>query len=36
LVSDGYLGYATWRKYFKFAQGYTAAHPDGAVSYPRR
>jgi len=29
----GYLGYATWRKYLKFAQGYTAAHPDGAVSY---
>jgi integrase len=29
----GYLGYATWRKYLKFAQGYTAAHPDGIVSY---
>jgi hypothetical protein len=29
----GYLGYATWRKYLKFAQGYTAAQPDGAVSY---
>jgi integrase len=29
----GYLGYATWRKYLKLAQGYTAAHPDGAVSY---
>jgi integrase len=29
----GYLGYATWRKYLKFAQGYTAAHPDGMVSY---
>jgi hypothetical protein len=29
----GYLGYATWRKYLRFAQGYTAAHPDGAVSY---
>jgi integrase len=29
----GYLGYATWRKYLKLAQGYTAAHPDGIVSY---
>lgn len=29
----GYLGYATWRKYLKFAQGYTAADPDGIVSY---
>jgi integrase len=29
----GYLGYATWRKHLKFAQGYTAAHPDGIVSY---
>jgi integrase len=29
----GYLGYATWRKYLKFAQGYTAAHSDGIVSY---
>jgi integrase len=29
----GYMGYATWRKYLKFAQGYTAAHPDGIVSY---
>jgi integrase len=29
----GYLGYATWRKYLRFAQGYTAAHPDGIVSY---
>jgi integrase len=29
----GYLGYATWRKYLKFAQGYTAAHHDGIVSY---
>ena len=29
----GYLGYATWRKYLRFAHGYTAAHPDGAVSY---
>jgi integrase len=29
----GYLGYATWRKYLKFAQGYTAAHPDGIVRY---
>jgi integrase len=28
----GYLGYATWRKYLKFAQGYTAVHPDGIVS----
>jgi integrase len=28
-----YLGYATWRKYLKLAQGYTAAHPDGNVSY---
>src|SRR5580704_6930317 len=23
----GYLGYAMWRRYLKFAQGYTAAHP---------
>jgi integrase len=29
----GYLGYATWRKYLKLAQGYTAAHPDGIVTY---
>ena len=29
----GYLGYAMWRRYLKFAQGYTAAHPDGIVSY---
>ena len=29
----GFLGYATWRKYLKFAQGYTAAHADGIVSY---
>lgn len=29
----GYRGYATWRKYLKFAHGYTAAHKDGAVSY---
>jgi integrase len=29
----GYLGYATWRKYLKFAQGYTAADPDRIVSY---
>jgi integrase len=29
----GYLGYATWRKYLKLAQGYTAAHPDGIVGY---
>jgi len=29
----GYHGYATWRKYLRFAHGYTAAHPDGAVSY---
>ena len=29
----GYLGCATWRKYLNFAQGYTAAHPDGIVSY---
>jgi integrase len=29
----GYLGYATWRKYLRYAQGYTAAHPDGIVSY---
>jgi integrase len=29
----GYLGCATWRKYLKLAQGYTAAHPDGIVSY---
>jgi integrase len=29
----GYLGYATWRKYLSLAQGFTAAHPDGIVSY---
>ncbi len=29
----GYLGYATWRKYLRLAQGYTAAHRDGVVSY---
>lgn len=29
----GYLGYATWRKYLKLAHGYTAAHPDGMISY---
>jgi integrase len=29
----GYLGYATWRTYLKLAQGFTAAHPDGIVSY---
>jgi integrase len=29
----GYLGYATWRRYLKLAQGYTAAHEDGIVSY---
>jgi len=22
-----------WRKYLRLAQGYTAAHPDGAVTY---
>jgi hypothetical protein len=29
----GYLGYAMWRRYVKLAQGCTAAHPDGIVSY---
>jgi integrase len=29
----GYLGYATWRKYLRFAHGFTAAHKDGAVTY---
>jgi integrase len=29
----GYLGYAMWRRYLTLAQGYTAAHPDGAVSH---
>jgi hypothetical protein len=29
----GYIGYAMWRRYLKLAQGYTAAHPDGIVSY---
>jgi integrase len=29
----GFLGYATWRKYLSLAHGYTAAHPDGAVTY---
>jgi integrase len=28
----GYLGYATWRKYLKLAQGYTAAHPEGPIN----
>jgi hypothetical protein len=27
------VGYAMWRRYLKLAQGYTAAHPDGIVSY---
>jgi integrase len=27
------LSYATWRKYLSLAQGYTAADPDGVVSY---
>jgi integrase len=30
---DRYLGYAMWRKYLRLAQGYTAAHPDGAITY---
>jgi len=29
----GYLGYAMWRRYLRLAHGYTAAHPDGPVSY---
>ena len=29
----GYLGYAMWRRYLRLAHGFTAAHPDGAVSY---
>jgi integrase len=29
----GYLGYATWRKYLRFAHGFTAAHKDGPVTY---
>ena len=29
----GYLGYATWRKYLRLAQGFTAVHKDGAVTY---
>jgi hypothetical protein len=29
----GYPGYAMWRRYLKPAQGYTAAHPDGIISY---
>lgn len=29
----GYLGYAMWRRYLKLAHGYTAAHPDGIISY---
>jgi len=29
----GYLGYTMWRRYLKLAQGFTAAHPDGIVSY---
>jgi integrase len=36
LINDdrgGDLGYATWRRYIKLAQGYTAAQLDGIVSY---
>jgi integrase len=29
----GFLCYAMWRRYLKIAHGYTAAHPDGIVSY---
>lgn len=29
----GFLGYATWRKYLKLAQGFTAAGEDGIVDY---
>jgi integrase len=29
----GYLSYAMWRRYLKFAQGYTAADKDGMVKY---
>jgi integrase len=29
----GYLGYATWRKYLALAQGFTAAHKDGLITY---
>jgi hypothetical protein len=29
----GYLGHAMWRRYLKLARGFTAAHPDGAVTY---
>jgi integrase len=29
----GYLGYAMWRRYLKLAHGYTAAHPDGMITY---
>jgi integrase len=29
----GFLGYATWRKYLRLAQGYTASHPDGMITY---
>jgi integrase len=29
----GYLSYSIWRKYLQLAQGYTAADPDGIVSY---
>jgi len=29
----GYLGYATWRKYLGLAKGYTAAQPEGMITY---
>ena len=29
----GYLSYSLWRRYLRLAQGYTAAHPDGIISY---
>jgi integrase len=29
----GFLGYATWRKYLALAQGFTAAHKDGLITY---
>ena len=29
----GYLSYSVWRRYLKLAHGFTAAHPDGPVTY---
>lgn len=29
----GYMSYSVWRRYLKLAHGFTAAHPDGPVTY---